>query len=163
VGCGRIGKQVAQFALALGMAVRAHDVLPDHTFSPPGDFAFAPLENVLAEADFLSLHCPSPEDNVPLIGASALAHMKKGAYLINTARAGLVDDPAVLDALEAGHLAGVALDVFDPEPSRDSALVQHERVIATPHIGGYTEESVSRAVTAAVDSLLSYLGQTDGD
>jgi len=157
VGCGRIGKLVAQFALALGMAVRAHDILPDRAFSPPGDFAYAPLESVLAEADFLSLHCPWPDGSPPLIDTSAIALMKQGAYLINTARAGLIDEAAVLGALETSYLAGVAVDVFDPEPPRDSALVRHDRVIATPHIGGYTEESISRAVSAAVENLLKYL------
>ncbi len=157
IGCGRIGKLVAQFALALGMAVRAHDVLPDPAFSPPGSFAYVDFETVLTEADFLSLHCPCPEGGAPLIGAPALARMKRGAYLINTARAGLIDEEAVLEALAAGHLAGAAVDVFDPEPPGDSALVRHERVIATPHIGGYTEESISRAVTAAVENLLKHL------
>jgi len=157
VGCGRIGKLVAEFALALGMAVRAHDISPDPAFSPPGDFAFAPLESVLAEAHFLSLHCPCPEGTAPLINTSSLGRMKKGSYLINTARARLMDEAAVLKALETGHLAGVAVDVFDPEPPRDSALVRHERVIATPHIGGYTEESLSRAVSVAVENLLKHL------
>lgn len=157
VGCGRIGKLVAQFALALGMAVRAHDIHPDPAFSPPGDFAYAPLESVLAEADFLSLHCSWPDGGPPLMDTSALALMKKGAYLINTARAALIDEAAVLRALETTHLAGVGVDVFDPEPPRDSALVRHDRVIATPHIGGYTEESISRAVSAAVENLLAHL------
>jgi phosphoglycerate dehydrogenase-like enzyme len=158
VGCGRIGKLVAGFALALGMRVRAHDVAADRAFSPAGDFAYVALEHLLAEADFVSLHCPSSKGSPPLIDSVALSRMKQGAYLINTARAGLLDEQAVLAALDSNHLAGVAVDVFDPEPPGDSALVKHDRVIATPHIGGYTEESVSRATSAAVENLLQHLG-----
>ena len=128
VGCGRIGKLVAGFALALGMRVRAHDVAADRAFSPAGDFAYDGLEAVLAGADFLSLHCPSSKGGPPLIDSAALATMKRGAFLINTARAGLLDEQAVLAALDSNHLTGVAVDVFDPEPPGDSALVKHDWV-----------------------------------
>ncbi len=134
------------------MAVRAHDVLPDPSFSPAGDFSYGDLEGVLAGADFLSLHGPLPEGSRALMDTSTIARMKKGAYLVNTARAGLIDEVSVLRALETGHLAGVAVDVFDPEPPRDSALIRHDRVIATPHIGGYTEESISRAVSGCLSN-----------
>ena len=83
--------------------------------------------------------------------------MKQGAYLINTARGALLDQDAVLAGLEGGRIAGLAVDAFDPEPPTDWRLARHPSVIATPHIGGYTTESVARAATAAVENLLAVL------
>ena len=83
--------------------------------------------------------------------------MKQGAYLVNTARASLLDDTAVLEALESGRIDGVAVDVYPEEPPQDYRLVKHDRVIATPHIGGFTSESVLKATSIAVDNLLNNL------
>ena len=103
-------------------------------------------------SDIVSLHCPAGDK--PLIDSAAVASMKKGAYLINTARAAVIDEKAVYDGLESGQLAGYAMDVFPQEPPKDFTLVQHESVIATPHIGGYTTESVDRATTGAIEQIL---------
>lgn len=157
VGCGRIGTQVARMACGLGMDVLAHDPYPPP--EPPDGVRLALLEEVLAAGDFLSLHCPAQADGAPLIDARVLGTMKAGAYLINTARASLLDGRAVLAALDDGRLAGLAIDVFENEPPGDDPLVRHPKVIATPHVGGYTTESVDRAVGAAVDSLLDMLGE----
>ena len=159
VGCGRIGKTVAEFALAFGMKVLAHDPYPDESFRPSPDFAYADLDRVLAESDIVSLHCPPREDGAPVIDAAAVAKMKRGVYLVNTARAELLDETAVLDSIGAGAIAGLATDVHREEPPEDRRLVTSDRVIATPHVGGYTEESVTRAVEAAVDAILTELGQ----
>lgn len=159
IGCGRIGRIVARFALAMEMAVIAHDPFPDTAFVPSSSFRFAPLDDLFGSADFISLHCPLREGEMPLIGREALARMKRGAYLVNTARAGLVDSDAVLEALRNGHLAGYAVDVFDCEPPPASPLLAHDRVIASPHIGAYTLESVARASRLAVENLLSALGR----
>ena len=155
VGCGQIGKYVAQMALGLGMRVRGFDLFPDPTFAPAGDFAFDDLETLLRESDVVSLHCPPAER--PLIDAVAIEHMKTGAYLLNTARAALVDAEAVLQALESGKLRGFATDVYDREPPEITPLLRHERVIATPHAGGLTAESIERATEAAVRNLLKVL------
>jgi len=98
-----------------------------------------------------------PADAKPVIDREAIAMMKDGVYLINTARASLIDPEAALDALESGRVAGMTLDAFETEPPTDWRLVKHSGVIATPHIGGYTTESVDRAVSAAVDNLLEVI------
>jgi D-3-phosphoglycerate dehydrogenase len=157
VGCGKIGRLVAGFCLAMDMEVIAFDAYPDRCFTPSPRFRFAPLAELLEKADAISLHCPHVPGEKPLMDRAVLSRIKKGAFLINTARAGLVDDAAVLEALENGRLAGYAVDAYDKEPPGLSALLSHPRVIASPHVGGYTAESVSRATRAAVENLLAAL------
>jgi phosphoglycerate dehydrogenase-like enzyme len=159
IGCGMIGRAVAQFALAFGMKVVAFDPYPAPDFQPSEDFSYAPFDDVLARADILSLHCPENRDGTALIGSEQFEGMKDGVYLVNTARGSLLDCEAVLDALESGKVSGLAVDVFDTEPPSDWRLVENSRVIASPHIGGFTEESVGRAVSAAVDGILQVLGK----
>jgi D-3-phosphoglycerate dehydrogenase / 2-oxoglutarate reductase len=155
IGCGQIGKYVVEMALGLGMKVRAYDLYPDPAFHPRGDFRYAELEQVVAESDVISLHCPPGER--PLIDAAAIVHMKDGAYLINTARAALIDEVAVLTALESKKLRGFATDVYQHEPPELTPLLRHDRVITTPHAGGLTEESIERATETAVHNLLKVL------
>jgi phosphoglycerate dehydrogenase-like enzyme len=157
VGCGRIGKEVACLALAVGLKVVAYDLEPDLTFRPAGDFGYARLDELLVASDIVTLHCPLPSDRRPLIDAAAIAAMKRGAYLVNTARAGLVDESSALEALEDDRLGGLAVDVFHAEPPGDHPLVKHPKVIATPHVGGFTDESVARAIEGAVENLLKAL------
>jgi len=154
VGCGHVGRLVAKFALGFEMKVLAYDVMPDNSFAPSPDFRYAPLDEVLEKSDVISLHCPASPGGMPLIDAAALARMKKGVLLVNTARADLVDSAALAAALQSGQVAGAATDVFKSEPPENDPLVASERGIATPHLGGFTEESVDRAVQIAVDNLL---------
>jgi D-3-phosphoglycerate dehydrogenase len=154
LGCGRIGKLVARMALGLGMRVLAFDQFPDSTFSPAPEFRYAGWDEVLAEADFLSLHCPPNADGRPVLSREALGSLKRGCRLVNTARSDVMDSEAVLEALDSGRLSGLALDVFETEPPSDWRLAKHPRVIATPHTGGFTEESVDRAMSQAVENLL---------
>ena len=151
VGCGRIGQLVAKMAAGLDMRVLAHDIVP------VTGLAMAPLEQVWAEADAISLHCPPRADGRALVDAAALARMKRGALLINTARAGLLDEAAVLAALESGQLGGLASDVLAGEPPTHRRLAEHPRAIVTPHAGALTRESVDRAVDVAVTNLLEAL------
>jgi phosphoglycerate dehydrogenase-like enzyme len=157
IGCGKIGRLVAEKALGLGMNVVAYDLYADAAFCPSERFRFVSLEELFAECDAITLHCPPPIDRKPLIDAAAIEKMRSGVLLVNTARYDLLDPTAVLAALNHGKLAGVALDVFDREPPGDNPLAMHDRVISTPHIGGFTEESVDRAVAVAVDNLLRHL------
>jgi len=157
IGCGRIGRLVATLALAFDMKVLAYDLFPDASFHPSDQFEYSSLELLWPRCDIISLHCPVSQDGLPLIGEEILSVIKPCAYLVNTARAELLDEAAVWAALESGRLCGLATDVFREEPPRELRLVSHSKVIATPHIGGYTQESVTRAVDAAVDNLLNAL------
>lgn len=157
IGCGRVGKIVARMALGCDMQVVAFDAFPDAAFQPGSAFRFAPLDKVLHVSDFVSLHCPPAAVGSPVLDADALSRMKRGVLLINTARYDVFDAAAVLAALDSGQVAGLALDAFDTEPPTDQRLVQHPRVIATPHLGGYTRESIDRAMHSAVENLLAAL------
>jgi phosphoglycerate dehydrogenase-like enzyme len=156
IGCGEIGKRIAALATGVGMQVCGYDPLADATFCLP-NFSFVSLDELFQQSDVISLHCPALKDEKSLIDAGAIAKMKKGIYLINTARASLLDDDAVAAGLEQGHIAGLALDVFDHEPPDNFKLVGDSRVIATPHMGGFTVESISRATTQAVENIISVL------
>jgi len=155
IGAGQIGRRVIRVALALGMRVRAYDAYPDASFEPEGDFAFVPLDDVLAGAEVLTLHAPPADE--PLVDRAVLAGLPAGAILVNTARASLVDEAAVLEALDSGALRSYATDVYAVEPPGVTALTSHPAVIGTAHIGGFTAESVERAMSAAVDNLLHAL------
>lgn len=159
IGCGRIGKLVAQMALALGMNVIAYDLYPDQSFTPSPKFRFTTLDEILTMSDLMSLHCPPTQDGKPLIDKEAIVKMKNGVYLVNTARPGLIDEEVVLQALNSGHIAGFATDVFHQEPPEVNELFSHENVIITPHIGGFTVESVNKAARVAVQNLLNYLAK----
>lgn len=154
VGCGSVGRLVAQAATGLGMRVVGYDPYPRADFGPEG-FAWAGFDEVFRRSQFVTLHCP-PSD-APIVTSHVLSLMPDSSYIVNTARAGLVEPDAVLAALESGKLAGYAADTHDTEPPTDRRLVNHERVIATPHIGGYTVESVDRAAVAAAENLLEAL------
>lgn len=157
IGCGAVGKLVAPMALGVGMTVRAHDVEHDPEFANKPGFDYEPLDNVISQSDFLSLHCPASPDCRPLLNAAKIAAMKGGAFIINTARHNLIDNRALSDAIGSGHIAGAAIDVFEEEPPQDYELVQNEHVVATPHIGGFTIESVDCAMEKAVENLLENL------
>jgi phosphoglycerate dehydrogenase-like enzyme len=162
VGCGKIGKLVARFALAFDMRVLAHDPFPDPQFAPAPGFGYASLQDVLREAHVLSLHCPPPASGRPLLDAAALATMRKGVVIVNTARQGLVDEAAMAAALTARRVAAYTIDAFDREPPEDLTLVRTRGVLATPHVGGFTDESVDRSTAVAVDNLLASLRETGG-
>jgi D-3-phosphoglycerate dehydrogenase / 2-oxoglutarate reductase len=140
VGCGAIGGAVARRAAGLGMRVLGHD-LPQVRSEAPVERV--PLEELLVEADLVSLHAALTPDTHHLVGAAALARMRPTAYLVNTARGGLVDAAALLAALDAGALAGAALDVLEHEPPDELGwkLARHPRVVATPHAAWYSEEA----------------------
>jgi len=152
VGFGKIGQILASKALALGMKVLAFDVADIKTDLP---LEFTSFEDLLRRSDAVSLHVP--RQSKALIGVDELAMMKTGAVLINCARGGVVDEDAVLHALNSGKLWGLGTDVFTEEPIRNLELAAHPRVSATPHIGASTEEAQDRVGTAIAAKLIQTL------
>lgn len=154
IGMGRIAQELAWRAQTLGMKVvytcRSGEKkeLPQYTYLP--------LEELLKASDYVSLHIPMPGDKKPVLGSAELAMMKPTAFLINTARGGVVAEDALLDALNEGKLAGAALDVFEEEPTANVALYSHPKVSVTPHIGGQTAEAQSRIGDEIVSIITSF-------
>ncbi|HEY0238286.1 MAG TPA: NAD(P)-dependent oxidoreductase [Friedmanniella sp.] len=157
VGLGAIGAKVAQAFSGLGAEVVGYDPV-----APAGDVARVDLRQLVRTCDVITLHAPPVPGGRPLIGTEVLDQVRPGAVLVNTARASLVDDDAVLAALADGRLTAYAVDAFDTEPPELGALLRHPRTIATPHLGAFTTASVSRATSAAVDLLLEALDRVRG-
>jgi D-3-phosphoglycerate dehydrogenase len=157
IGCGAIGREVARMAIALGANVIAFDPARPNLDLPSASFSYAEVDEIVAQADILSLHCPLPRDGSALLTEERLAMCKQGQVIINTARSKLIDEAALIDALEDGRVGAYATDVFDEEPPTSLTLAAHPRVIATSHIGGFTTESVERATRIAADNLLTVL------
>jgi len=140
VGFGRIGRRVAARAVTFGLRVLAYD--PVAPVDMAGVQASASLDEVLAGSDYISIHVPMTPQTRHLVNAEALRKMERTPLLINTARGGLIDLDAALDALQSGQLGGVALDVFETEPlPADHALRTHPRALITPHMSYYSNES----------------------
>ncbi len=158
LGCGKIGQMVARLALAFGMTVKAFEPYPDNNFKQPENFTYSTLDEVFKSSDIISLHCPPSSDGIPLINKQTIEKMKKGVYIVNTAREGLINSAEVIAGIESGKIAGFTIDAFDTEPPTNWDLAKNTRVVATQHIGAFTKESVERMTTFAVDNLLSVLG-----
>jgi D-3-phosphoglycerate dehydrogenase len=143
VGLGRIGRRLAAKARALELRVLGTDPVFSPAEAAAAGIDWRPLPDLLAESDFVSLHAPLVPATEGMIGRDELARMKPGAYLINVARGGLVDEPALLGALERRQLAGAGLDVLAIEPAPpDHPLMGHPRVVLTPHSAWYSEEAM---------------------
>ncbi len=155
VGLGRIGKAVALRGLAFGMKILAYEPLPDQNFVTRQGITLAPLEQVLAQADYLSLHVPLTPESKYLINRKTLALMKPTAFLINTARGGLVCEADLLEALRSQRLAGAGLDVFEQEPPGPSPLFALGNVVATPHAAGVDLQSRDDMAVSAVQTIVS--------
>jgi D-3-phosphoglycerate dehydrogenase len=158
VGLGRIGRRVAQICrMGLQMRVLGYDPFVTSEQAAADGIETASLEKVIAEADFVSLHAPATPDTHKLMDRERIGRMKSGSYLLNLARGTLVDEQALLEALDSGHLAGAGLDVFDPEPlPQGSRLRTHPSVIATPHMASVTIEGRRRMEMMAVERLLAF-------
>ena len=157
VGFGAIGKNLALRASAFGMQVAAYDPYFDEAFAKEHGVLQKSLNEVIETADFLSLHVPLTKETQHILGAEAIARMKRGAFLINTARGGLVDEAAAANAIKAGHLGGIGLDAYEVEPVTDSPLLGLDNVVMTPHTGAHTSEAIAGMGIMAVQNLIDVL------
>ncbi|HYI28881.1 MAG TPA: hydroxyacid dehydrogenase [Bradyrhizobium sp.] len=159
VGFGRIGTRTAKRCLAMEMNVLIYDPYkPAAEIKAAGCEPVADLDAALPRADFVSIHCPKNPETVGMFNAARLQRMKPTAYLINTARGGIIDEPALYDALSSGKLAGAGLDVFEQEPPPSGhQLFALPNVIMAPHVAGVTREAVDRMSEQTARNILSAL------
>lgn len=158
IGLGRIGKMVAGLFRGIGNPVIGFDLYPDEQWATENSINLNSFENVLKMADIITLHIPGNKDKSPVIGRKELSMMKKGAFIINISRGGVVDEEALYDALKNGHLAGAAIDVFTKEPYNGS-LCDLDNVVLTPHLGSYAREGKLQMEIDAVLNLINVLKQ----
>jgi D-3-phosphoglycerate dehydrogenase len=157
IGFGRIGMEVGKRATAFGMNVIIYDPNVSEHELESGNAEPVSLQDLFSWSDFISLHLPLNVQTRDLVGPMAFSQMKDGVRIVNTARGGIIDESALLKALESGKVAAAALDVFEKEPPGLTELVAHPRVIATPHIGAQTVEAQSRAAEDIANEVLSAL------
>jgi D-3-phosphoglycerate dehydrogenase len=155
VGLGNIGRNAASRGVGLGMNVIGFDPHPPKDL--PAGVKLASLDDVITKSDFVTLHVPLTDGTKNLFNAETFGKMKKGSYLINCARGGIVNETDVLAALQSGQLAGVALDVFGKEPPEPSPLFQHENLIASPHLGASTKEAQEKVAIELAEVFIGFL------
>lgn len=152
IGYGNIGHHTAKLALALGMKVLAYDPY----VTSPNSVELVTLDELLAEADYISLHLPKTKESANMIGAEQFAKMKNGVRIINCARGGIIDEEALYEALTSDKVAGAALDVFAEEPPTDWKLLKLDNVIGSPHIGAGTKEARDRVGAEVAEKLIAF-------
>ncbi len=157
LGLGKIGKGMARRARGFAMRVVAHDPFWDEEFARSHQVERLDLDDVVRAADFLTLHLPASPDTYHVMNAERLRLMKPTAFLINTARGTLIDEPALDQALRERWIAGAALDVFDKEPPWGSAILQRENAIFSPHVAGFSYQANAQMVRMAVDNVVNVL------
>jgi D-3-phosphoglycerate dehydrogenase len=159
VGFGRIGTRSARRCQGFDMNVLIYDpYVPAEKITDAGCERVTDLDAALPRADFVSIHCPKNAETIGMFNAARFARMKRGAFIVNTARGGIIDEPALHAALSSGHLAGAGLDVFDMEPTPvNNTLLQLDTVITSPHMAGVTTESVAGMARVTAENILSVL------
>jgi D-3-phosphoglycerate dehydrogenase / 2-oxoglutarate reductase len=159
VGFGRIGTRTAKRCLGFDMQVLVYDpYVPAGVIAAAGCSKVTDLDAALPAADFVCIHCPKNPETVGMFGAARFARMKPGAFIVNTARGGIIDEAALHGALTSGHIAGAGLDVFAAEPTpQDNPLLKLPNVIAAPHMAGVTIEAVAAVAVATAQNILSVL------
>ena len=157
VGLGRIGRRVGEIARVLGMSINAYDVvsIPPET-AEKLSATIVDLDVLFSSSDFVTLHVPLTEQTHHMVDARRLRLMRRGSFLINTSRGGIIDEPALIRALKAGSLGGAALDVFEREPPTGGILTA-PNLIVTPHIGGQTAEARREAITSISSKIVEAL------
>ena len=156
IGLGNVGKKTASILQAVDCQVMAYDIEDLAAYSRSRSIQFCSLERVLRESDFVSLHVPLTPRTKLMISHPQLKMMKSSAFLINTARGGIVDETALVEALRSGTIAGAASDVFADEPTNNTELLSLDNFIGTAHVGGNSQEAVQAVGMAAIRNLLDY-------
>lgn len=167
LGFGRIGREVAKIAIGLGMDVLAYDLFP---FNPEVEIVLgsggtkvnvavktATQDEIIAQADFITLHTPFIEK--PILGAAEFEKVKKGVAIVNCSRGGLIDEAALIAALDSGKVSFAGLDVYDNEPTPNEALLKHSKISLTPHIGAATNEAQERIGTELASLIINHFKQ----
>jgi D-3-phosphoglycerate dehydrogenase / 2-oxoglutarate reductase len=157
IGCGRIGQATAQRGRAFGMKVIGHDPWMPADVLDKCEIEHVDLDELYSRADFISVHANLTPENKHLIGAEALNKMKKGVFIVNCARGGIIDEIALYNALKEGKVGGAGLDVFETEPPGQSPLLELDNVSFTPHIGANTHEGQYRAGMIVAEQVLKVL------
>ncbi|MEE9240291.1 MAG: phosphoglycerate dehydrogenase [bacterium] len=158
IGLGRVGSIVARLSGHLEMSVIACDPFISAEVAEKRGVKLVPMEELFSQSDYITLHVPKTPETAGLIGAEAIAKMRRGVRIINCARGGLVNEAALADALESGQVAGAALDVYEVEPpGKESLLVGRDDVICTPHLGASTEEAQENVAISVAEQVVSYL------
>lgn len=157
IGMGRVGSEVARLARAFAMSIVAYDPYVPSRLAQEQGVQLVKIEDLLHSSDYISLHTAATPETHHLINAETLAKMKPGVRIVNCARGDLIKQEDLLQALESGHVAGAALDVFEKEPPTDSLLVAHPNVIATPHIAGSTDEAQEIVGIRIAEQIRDYL------
>lgn len=165
IGLGRIGRAVARRCQGFEMRVLAYDTVKDEAYARANGIAYVPLEQLLAESDFVTVHTPHNAETDKIINRDRLALMKRSAYLVNTSRGGTVDEAALIEALRAGQIAGAGLDVFEVEPlPASSPLRELKNVILSPHSAGSNRRSVADMLARCAESIIAIgEGRNPGD
>lgn len=169
VGFGRIGQSLAKYAIGCGMDVVAVDMFTEEvTMKIPlgngleAEAKITPTKDMneaIADADYISLHVPKQEDGSAVIGEAEFAKMKNGVRIVNAARGGVIDEDALLAALDSGKVAGIALDVYENEPNPRKDLLSHPKIACTPHIGAATVEAQDRIGTELAETIIFNFGE----
>jgi D-3-phosphoglycerate dehydrogenase len=157
IGLGQIGKRVAMRAGGFNMKILAYELLPDEQFVQEHRIKLVSLNRLLQESDFVSIHVPLTPDTENLIQKDQLEMMKPTAFLINTARGGIVDENELYEALQSGKIAGAAFDVLLEEPPTERQLVELENFIVTPHISPFTKEAIEKAERLSAQNVIDVL------
>ncbi|HXI17477.1 MAG TPA: phosphoglycerate dehydrogenase [Chloroflexota bacterium] len=156
VGTGRVGREVAARAAGFGMRLAAFDVYPNQEWARSANVSYFSLDELLGQSDFITLHAPSTAETRHLLNRDTLAMCKTGAYVVNTARGDLIDEAALVAALDSGQVAGAALDVFANEPPTDEQrpIIKHPKVLPLSHCAGAAVEAQRRAAEIALGQVL---------
>lgn len=157
VGLGKIGREVASRCQGFGMKVIGYDPVLSSDVAAKLNIELVSLDEIYRRSDFITLHTPLSKETKGLLNDATLAKCKKGVRIVNCARGGIVDEGALLRALQSGHVGGAALDVFEEEPPKENPLFKHERVVLTPHLGASTEEAQEKVAVQIAQQIADAL------